>query len=88
MTIYWERCNICGRYRPVKQCTMNPDLMVCIHCCLLCPLRNVCPKLVWILDVSKKKAEAPKAVKPKAVKPKSEEAKKVLLDLLSRLEEK
>lgn len=80
MTIYWERCSICGRYHAVKQCTLIPDLMVCPYCCLACSLREKCPRPVWYRTVK------PVAVK-KPITAKKAEAKKVLMDLLTKLEE-
>ncbi len=80
MTIYWERCGICGRYHVTKQCTMYPDLMVCPHCCLTCIHRSKCPRPVWYPTIRLK--PIPQVVRKKS----SDEAKKVLLDLLSKLD--
>ncbi len=82
MTIYWERCSICGRYHAVKQCTLNPDIMVCPHCCLACPLRSKCPKPVWYPEI-REKHRVPQAKKAGE----RGEAQKVLMDLLSKLKE-
>ncbi len=77
MTIYWERCSICGRYHAVKQCTLYNDVLVCPHCCLTCPKRNECPKPVWYAEI--------KPIVKKAV-PRRKEVEKVFMDLLSMLE--
>ncbi len=79
MTIYWERCSICGKYHVLKQCILDDDLMVCSYCCLSCPKRSICHNPVWlpVLKVALKTE----------VKPRRREAEKIILDLLSRLEE-
>ena len=56
MTIYWERCSICGRHYPTKTCWLHPELNVCPHCCLLCPERSICPNPAWFPNL---KLEAP-----------------------------
>jgi len=76
MTIYWERCSICGLHRPTRTCVMDEELMVCPHCCLACPRRNVCPNPVWKFEIPARKMK----------KTKKSEAQKVLMDLLSKLE--
>ncbi len=78
LTIYWERCDICGRYHPLRQCTMDPELMVCVHCCIACPRREKCPNPVWGL--------AYRRVVLKKAAPKIDEKKKLLEELLSKLE--
>jgi len=79
LTIYWERCSVCGDYHVLKQCTLDDDLMVCPYCCIGCPRRNVCHKPVWFPGLRPSvKAEA---------RPRRREAEKIILDLLSRLEE-
>ncbi len=75
MTIYWERCSVCGRYESTRQCTLHPELMVCIYCCLTCVERNKCPRPAW-------RFESEKPVAPKTI---SEEKKKLMEDLLSKL---
>ncbi|ADV65484.1 hypothetical protein Desmu_1187 [Desulfurococcus mucosus DSM 2162] len=77
MTIYWERCSVCGYHSPVKQCTLFPDLMVDAKCCLLCPKRGVCPKPAWRFEG---------LVERGVVSP--DERRKLLVELLERLEEK
>ncbi|MMZ65832.1 hypothetical protein D1872_282670 [compost metagenome] len=79
MTIYWERCDFCGRYEPVKQCTLYPDLMVCIHCCLSCPKRKICPKPVWFIEFKIKTISKPGKIAKEADKT------KVFQELLSKL---
>jgi len=53
--------------------------MVCSYCCLSCPKRSICHNPVWlpVLKVALKTE----------VKPRRREAEKIILDLLSRLEE-
>ncbi len=60
MTIYWERCDICGRHLPTKTCWLHPELSVCPHCCLLCPERSLCPNPAWFpgLRLSETRVEA------------------------------
>jgi hypothetical protein len=60
---------------------MNPELMVCIHCCLACPLRRICPKPAWELREAVR-------LKPKAIeKPISKgEKAKFFEELLSKLD--
>jgi hypothetical protein len=77
VTIYWERCSICGKYEFVKQCTLHPELMVCPHCCLTCPLRSKCPHPAWY----------PKLGRHAEKEAKREEMEKIISDLLSKLEE-
>lgn len=50
MTIYWERCNICGANRPVFACTLHPDIQVDLQCCIACPTRKKCPRPVWTIS--------------------------------------
>ncbi len=75
MTIYWERCSICGRYHVLKQCTLNQDLLVCPHCCIACPKRSICHKPAWYAKLAVKTVAKPK-----------KEAEKVFLELLDMLE--
>ncbi len=53
MTIYWERCNLCGRHLPTKTCWLHPELQVCAFCCVFCPERNVCPNPVWYPEIGR-----------------------------------
>ncbi|OYT41055.1 MAG: hypothetical protein B6U89_00010 [Desulfurococcales archaeon ex4484_58] len=76
MTIYWEQCSLCGRYHSTRQCTLNPDVMVCVYCCISCPVRNKCPKPVWRFEFEK----------PVTPKPIPDEKKKLMEELLSKLE--
>ncbi|WFO75778.1 hypothetical protein J4526_02635 [Desulfurococcaceae archaeon MEX13E-LK6-19] len=84
MTIYWERCSICSRYHAVKQCVLYSDILVCPHCCVICPKRSTCPKPVWEIELREKKLVEAK----KPVVQQKKRAEKVLLDLLSKLEAK
>ncbi|MEB3786992.1 MAG: hypothetical protein GSR75_02665 [Desulfurococcales archaeon] len=52
-TLSWERCDICGRHGPVRECTLKPGLMVCPSCCLSCPLRDKCPKPAWFPELKR-----------------------------------
>ncbi|MET1160773.1 MAG: hypothetical protein ABWW65_07425 [Thermoprotei archaeon] len=80
LTIYWERCSVCGRYEPTRQCTMHNELMVCPHCCISCPLRSICPRPVWKLEI---RVEKPVVAKTGI----REDIKKKLMDeLFSKLE--
>jgi hypothetical protein len=76
LTIYWERCDVCGRYLPTRQCTLHPELNVCIYCCLSCPERSRCPKPAWELKIVK-------LAKPSLS---LEEKKKIMGELFSKLE--
>jgi len=74
MTIYWERCSICGDHRPTLRCTLDPGLKVCPRCCLACPKRDECPRPAWF-------PEAHPSTRGEAV----EDREKLLEELLSRL---
>lgn len=54
MTIYWETCSLCFRHDPVKQCGLVSDVMVCIHCCISCIKREVCPRKAWVLETGER----------------------------------
>ncbi|MCE4614738.1 MAG: hypothetical protein F7B60_04330 [Desulfurococcales archaeon] len=56
-TLSWERCDICGRHGPVRECGLKPGLMVCPWCCLMCPERDNCPNPAWFpgLKMAKRK---------------------------------
>ncbi len=68
MTIYWERCSICGRHYPTKTCWLHPELSVCPHCCLLCPERGHCPQPAWYPNLRLEAAVA-EAVEEAAPRP-------------------
>lgn len=51
MTIFWERCSICDKHRPIKQCWLHPERDVCSYCCIICPERDECPNPVWFTRV-------------------------------------
>ncbi|ALL01086.1 hypothetical protein Pyrde_1038 [Pyrodictium delaneyi] len=79
MSIFWERCSICGRHRPLRQCWIHSDRNICAYCCIACPERKVCPKPVWF----------PELREPRITRDRSEErveARKALEELLKRLE--
>lgn len=77
MSIYWERCDICGKHKPVKQCWLHPERNVCPYCCLACPERSMCPNPVWFPSL--RTAE-------RIEKKEDEEARRALEELLRRLE--
>ncbi|WP_448578394.1 hypothetical protein [Thermosphaera sp.] len=81
MTIYWERCGVCGRYETVRQCTLFKDVLVDIHCCILCVKRSVCPAPAWKIALPAK----PVATARTGL---SVEEKKRLIDELTSLLEK
>jgi len=68
---------LCGRYLSIKECTLYPDVLVCIHCCLSCVERSSCPKPAWRVELEK-----PVASKGVSL----EERRRVFEDLLSKLE--
>ncbi len=75
MTIYWERCGVCGRHKPTRRCTLNPELRVCPRCCLACPKREVCPRPAWFPTIQ---VQARRRVSPS-------DKERLLEELLSRL---
>ncbi len=84
MVMYWSRCDICGKYIVVSECTLTPGLNVCPHCCvLICVYReNLCQSPIWLPELKAK-------LKTMAtVTRKEERVEKVLMDLLKRLEKK
>ncbi len=80
MSIYWVRCDICGKYQVTSECTLHPPINVCFICCLLCPERGMCSKPAWIPKITKLVKEKPPRVK--------KEVEAVLQDLLKKLEGK
>ncbi len=80
MSIYWVRCDICGKYQVVGECTLHPLVNVCFLCCILCPERRMCSKPTWTTKIVK----APEEKKVKVKK----EVEAVLQDLLKKLENK
>jgi hypothetical protein len=79
LTIYWERCDVCGRHRPTRQCWLHPERNVCPYCCLSCPERHLCPRPAWFPHLRK-------VVAAKPMRRPREEAKRALEDLLKKLE--
>ncbi len=77
MTIYWERCGLCMKHKPARQCSMEPALMVCASCCVICPRRSTCPRPVWLRELG--------VVKPVEARAEPSEREKILEELLSRL---
>jgi len=76
VTIYWDRCSVCGRNLVTLQCTMDKDTEVCPHCCTSCYIRDRCSSPAWY----------PTSIK--VVVKRKEAAVKVFSDLMSLLEEK
>ncbi len=87
MTIYWERCDICGRHLPTKTCWLHPELSVCPHCCLLCPERNLCPNPAWFptLRLSEVRVEAGASSSDRGSGMSVEEKRRKLEELLRKL---
>jgi len=79
VTIYWERCGVCGGYSPVKQCTLYQDLLVDAKCCISCVKRSVCPRPVWRFEAVLGKGPV-KTASP-------DEKRKLLMELLERFNE-
>lgn len=80
MSIFWERCSICGRHYPLRQCWIHSERNVCVYCCIACTERNICPKPVWLPKSRKLHVTR---VKPAEG---AREARKALEELLKRLE--
>jgi len=80
MTIYWERCMVCGRYIITRECTLHSDIAVCIYCCTSCVERSRCPRVVWDIVVEKPKLSEKKL--------KLEDKKEIMAKLFSKLEAK
>lgn len=80
MVIYWSRCDICGKYIIVRECTLAPGVSVCPHCCILfCDNRGgLCRAPTWYPEVPQKTKLRRKEEK--------EKVEKVLMDLLKKLE--
>ena len=79
MTIYWERCSICEKHQPTRQCWLVSSIMVCANCCIFCLDRSNCSNPVWIPTI---KFETKYLVESRA----KDETRKALEDLLKRLE--
>ncbi len=77
MSIFWERCSVCGRHRPLKQCWLHPERSVCPYCCIACPERSVCERPAWYPSI---KAAVPRRGHEAG------KAQEVLEELLRRLE--
>jgi len=81
VTIYWERCDFCGLYKPTLKCTLLPELSVDFMCCVSCPLwMSKCRSPAWRLSPELLSPQ----VKTRAVT--SEERKKVFEELMKALE--
>ncbi len=82
MSIYWEKCDICGRHRPTRQCWLHPERSVCPYCCLACPERPQCPRPAWFPSLRRSASR-----RTMGVAETKSEAKKALEELLRKLEE-
>jgi len=48
LTIYWDRCDLCGLHNPTKTCSLFPELAVDPHCCVACPYwMTTCKNPAW-----------------------------------------
>ena len=81
MTIYWERCDFCGKHEPTLRCTLYSDSQVCVQCCISCIRRGTCPVPAWLPHVGVKVEEARAEVEVEE----AEKVKSVLEELLKRL---
>ena len=75
MTIYWYKCDICGKYKPVEECTVNDrvKIRVCASCYITLSIK--CRENVWRLFKKKEGEEEAKKRRMKEIE-----------DLLSMLE--
>jgi len=78
VSIYWERCDICGKHRPTKQCWLHPERSICPYCCLACPERDICTNPAWFPGLRLRDARTHR---------RAEDARKALEELLRKLEE-
>jgi len=80
LVIYWSRCDICGKYIIVRECTLASGVSVCPHCCILfCDNRGgLCRAPAWYPEIPQKTKLRGKEEK--------EKVEKVLMDLLKKLE--
>lgn len=79
MTIYWLRCDVCGRHRPTMKCSMVGEgtIEVCPHCYVLLGLAEKCREKAWGIGLP---------ARPEAAEKKTDKLKEIE-DLLSMLEE-
>lgn len=83
MTLYWDRCDLCGLHNPTKACTLAPDISVDVHCCVACPhWLNKCKNPAWKLELPVKTA----ITRVRSVS--AEERRKLMEELTSLLEGK
>ncbi|MCC6034791.1 MAG: hypothetical protein LM567_04780 [Desulfurococcaceae archaeon] len=81
MTIYWERCDFCGLYKPTSRCAMFPELSVDFMCCVSCPLwMNTCKSPTWKISTK------PVSLQLKSRGVSAEERKRVFEELMKSLE--
>ncbi len=80
MTMYWERCDFCGKYNITKTCILTGE-PVCAFCCIaICNKRDkYCSKPSWKAEVKRAVAKPKQAVRPSTGK------SAVLEDLLKKL---
>ncbi|MEM0001436.1 MAG: hypothetical protein QXS24_05320 [Desulfurococcaceae archaeon] len=79
MTIYWERCDLCGQYRPVKKCSLIPEISIDVHCCVACPYwMNKCTVPAWRIETRSPQTPPRRSLS-------SEDKEKLLKELTSLL---
>ena len=62
MTIYWLKCDICGKSKPLSECRLpgtNTSVLVCASCYTLLSLESSCPG-VWRILKREEKARVKK----------------------------
>jgi len=80
VTIYWERCDFCGLYKPTLRCAMFPELSVDFICCVSCPLRiSKCKSPAWKSSIDRG------LLTPRTRVVSSEERKRVFEELMKAL---
>ncbi|HEW63554.1 hypothetical protein IOK49_02950 [Fervidicoccus fontis] len=54
MSIYWYRCDLCGKNSPTANCTIkNRKLNVCYRCFITFKLWNKCSDYGWKIEVKR-----------------------------------
>jgi len=80
VTIYWERCDFCGLYKPTLRCALFPEFSVDFMCCVSCPHRmGKCRSPAWRSTIDQV------ITTPKTRVVSSEERKKVFEELMKAL---
>ncbi len=67
MTMYWYKCDICGKHKPVEECTLNGriKIRVCASCYATLTLK--CREEVWRGFKREEKEEVLKKKKMKEI---------------------